>query len=54
MLVSLVGSLSLISWSQKEVAEGSGWEIVWLKGLASELESEDPGTYSRLPALAVS
>lgn len=28
---------------QKEVAEGGAWEMVWLKGLASELESEDPG-----------
>lgn len=36
----------LIRWLQKEVAEGNGWEIVWLKGLASELESEDPGTRS--------
>lgn len=25
---------------QKDVAEKSGWEVVWLKHLATELESE--------------
>ncbi|EMD39878.1 hypothetical protein CERSUDRAFT_63413 [Gelatoporia subvermispora B] len=27
---------------QKEVSENNGWEVVWLKHLAAELESEDP------------
>ncbi|KAF9644135.1 hypothetical protein BDM02DRAFT_3272627 [Thelephora ganbajun] len=36
----------------KEVAEGSRWEIVWLKGLALELEFDDPAIQKPPPLTA--
>lgn len=35
--------LTVCDVSQKDAAEKSGWEIVWLKYLAAELEAESPG-----------
>lgn len=33
---------------QRETAEKSGWEVVWLKQLAAEMEEETPGESSYL------
>ena len=33
--------LKISNYFQKEAAESSGWDLVWLKNLAIELASED-------------
>ena len=45
VVIFIRGGLALIYWLQKEVAEESEWETVWLKGLALELESESSGKH---------
>lgn len=36
---------NLIRICQREVAERSGYDIVWLKGLADELVADNTGIY---------
>jgi hypothetical protein len=38
-----------VLFEQRDVAEASSWEIVWLKELAEELVAEDPGACLPLP-----
>lgn len=37
---------------QQTVAEQSGYEVVWLKSLAEELQSEQPGEYHDIVSFA--
>ncbi len=40
----------MLIYVQKDVAQKSGWEVVWLKHLAQELESENPGEFTGIPS----
>lgn len=42
----LQGNFSLLKSYQRKMAEETGFDLVWLKGLQLELEAEDPSTYT--------